>query len=97
MFLLPLSLTGDSDLFTQLSAVTIGQKMKMSVDEVREDGSVTFKSDELSAATVLATKDNVPGEYSLYVQSGLGSIPFQFRKLIEITIVTPALTEFTWN
>uniref|UniRef100_A0A674BPX8 Protein RRP5 homolog n=1 Tax=Salmo trutta TaxID=8032 RepID=A0A674BPX8_SALTR len=44
---------GDSDLLTQLSAVTIGQKMKMSVDEVREDGSVTFKSDELSAATVL--------------------------------------------
>ncbi|XP_029596083.1 protein RRP5 homolog [Salmo trutta] len=53
---------GDSDLFTQLSAVTIGQKMKMSVDEVREDGSVTFKSDELSAATVLATKDNVPSK-----------------------------------
>uniref|UniRef100_A0A4W5NMU7 Protein RRP5 homolog n=1 Tax=Hucho hucho TaxID=62062 RepID=A0A4W5NMU7_9TELE len=44
---------GDSDLLKQLSAVTIGQKMKMSVDEVREDGSVTFKSDELSAATVL--------------------------------------------
>ncbi|XP_045547123.1 protein RRP5 homolog [Salmo salar] len=53
---------GDSDLLTQLSAVTIGQKMKMSVDEVREDGSVTFKSDELSAATVLATKDNAPGK-----------------------------------
>ncbi|CAB1344590.1 unnamed protein product, partial [Coregonus sp. 'balchen'] len=45
---------GDSDLLKQLSAVTIGQKMKMSVDEVREDGSVTFKSDELSAATVEA-------------------------------------------
>uniref|UniRef100_A0A4W5L588 Protein RRP5 homolog n=1 Tax=Hucho hucho TaxID=62062 RepID=A0A4W5L588_9TELE len=44
---------GDSDLLKQLSAVTIGQKMKMSVDEVREDGSVTFKSDELSTATVL--------------------------------------------
>uniref|UniRef100_A0A8C7PXV2 Protein RRP5 homolog n=1 Tax=Oncorhynchus mykiss TaxID=8022 RepID=A0A8C7PXV2_ONCMY len=44
---------GDSDLLKQLSAVTIGQRMKMSVDEVREDGSVTFKSDELSAATVL--------------------------------------------
>uniref|UniRef100_A0A8C7HZJ7 Protein RRP5 homolog n=1 Tax=Oncorhynchus kisutch TaxID=8019 RepID=A0A8C7HZJ7_ONCKI len=53
LFLLPLSLTGDSDLLKQLSAVTIGQRMKMSVDEVREDGSVTFKSDELSAATVL--------------------------------------------
>uniref|UniRef100_A0A8C8K6M4 Protein RRP5 homolog n=1 Tax=Oncorhynchus tshawytscha TaxID=74940 RepID=A0A8C8K6M4_ONCTS len=57
---------GDSDLLKQLSAVTIGQRMKMSVDEVREDGSVTFKSDELSAATVLATKDHAPGEYSLY-------------------------------
>uniref|UniRef100_A0A8C8C6G5 Protein RRP5 homolog n=1 Tax=Oncorhynchus tshawytscha TaxID=74940 RepID=A0A8C8C6G5_ONCTS len=44
---------GDSDLLKQLSAVTTGQRMKMSVDEVREDGSVTFKSDELSAATVL--------------------------------------------
>ncbi|XP_055770329.1 protein RRP5 homolog [Salvelinus fontinalis] len=53
---------GDSDLLQQLSAVTIGQKMKMSVDEVREDGSVTFKSDELSAATVLATKDHAPGK-----------------------------------
>ena len=52
----------------------------MSVDEVREDGSVTFKSDELSAATVLATKDHAPGEYSIYVQSGSGSILFQFRK-----------------
>uniref|UniRef100_A0A8C7J5R3 Protein RRP5 homolog n=1 Tax=Oncorhynchus kisutch TaxID=8019 RepID=A0A8C7J5R3_ONCKI len=80
---------GDSDLLKQLSAVTIGQRMKMSVDEVREDGSVTFKSDELSAATVLATKDHAPGEYSLYVQSGSGSNLFQFRKWIEITIVTP--------
>uniref|UniRef100_A0A4W5L3E2 Protein RRP5 homolog n=1 Tax=Hucho hucho TaxID=62062 RepID=A0A4W5L3E2_9TELE len=53
---------GDSDLLKQLSAVTIGQKMKMSVDEVREDGSVTFKSDELSTATVLATKDHAPGK-----------------------------------
>uniref|UniRef100_A0A8C7J755 Protein RRP5 homolog n=1 Tax=Oncorhynchus kisutch TaxID=8019 RepID=A0A8C7J755_ONCKI len=53
---------GDSDLLKQLSAVTIGQRMKMSVDEVREDGSVTFKSDELSAATVLATKDHAPGK-----------------------------------
>uniref|UniRef100_A0A8C7S7A4 Protein RRP5 homolog n=1 Tax=Oncorhynchus mykiss TaxID=8022 RepID=A0A8C7S7A4_ONCMY len=61
---------GDSDLLKQLSAVTIGQRMKMSVDEVREDGSVTFKSDELSAATVLATKDHAPGEYSLYVEAG---------------------------
>uniref|UniRef100_A0A6Q2XCD3 S1 motif domain-containing protein n=1 Tax=Esox lucius TaxID=8010 RepID=A0A6Q2XCD3_ESOLU len=52
---------GDSDLLKQLSAVTVGQKMKMSVDEVKEDGSVTFKSDELSSATVLATKEHVPG------------------------------------
>ncbi|KAJ8001870.1 hypothetical protein DPEC_G00173890 [Dallia pectoralis] len=51
----------DSDSLKQLSAVTIGQKMKMMVDEVRPDGSVTFKCDELCSATVLATKEHVQG------------------------------------
>lgn len=50
---------GDSDLMQQLSAVSLGDKLKMTVDVTREDGSVILTSDQLSHATVLASKYHV--------------------------------------
>lgn len=53
---------GDSDLMQQLSAVSLGDKLKMTVDVTREDGSVILTSDQLSHATVLASKYHVTGQ-----------------------------------
>ncbi|XP_060716290.1 protein RRP5 homolog [Tachysurus vachellii] len=50
---------GDSDLLQQLSSVSLGDKLKMTVDVTREDGSVVLTSDQLSYATVLASKYHV--------------------------------------
>ncbi|KAF7689557.1 hypothetical protein HF521_012910 [Silurus meridionalis] len=49
----------DSDLLQQLSSVSLGDKLKMTVDVTREDGSVVLTSDQLSHATVLASKYHV--------------------------------------
>lgn len=52
---------GDSDLLQQLSSVSLGDKLKLTVGMTREDGSVTLTSDQLSHATVLASKYHVTG------------------------------------
>ncbi|KAF4075156.1 hypothetical protein AMELA_G00231350 [Ameiurus melas] len=54
-----MTLRGDSDLMQQLSAVSLGDKLKMTIDVTREDGSVILTSDQLSLATVLASKYHV--------------------------------------
>lgn len=59
---LSLLLPGDSDLLQQLSSVSLGDKLKMTVDVTREDGSVVLTSDQLSYATVLASKYHVAGQ-----------------------------------
>ncbi|XP_066549502.1 protein RRP5 homolog [Amia ocellicauda] len=52
---------GDSELAENLSTLTIGQKLKMTVDEVRDDDSISFKSDQYAGATILATKHHLTG------------------------------------
>ncbi|XP_034155929.2 protein RRP5 homolog [Pangasianodon hypophthalmus] len=54
-----MSSKADSDLLQQLSSVSLGDKLKMTVDMTREDGSVLLTSDQLSHATVLASKYHV--------------------------------------
>ncbi|KAM9856432.1 protein RRP5 homolog [Aulostomus maculatus] len=48
------------DLRQQLAALTVGQKLKLTVDTA-EDSGATFKSDDLVGATILATKHHVMG------------------------------------
>ncbi|XP_065151454.2 protein RRP5 homolog [Paramisgurnus dabryanus] len=52
---------GESDLLQQLASVSVGDKIKMVVEDTREDGSVTLTSDQLSEATVLAPKYHTTG------------------------------------
>ncbi|XP_030636412.1 protein RRP5 homolog [Chanos chanos] len=52
---------GDSDVLQQLSSVSVGDKLKMTVREVKQDGSVSLASDQLSEATVLAPSHNAAG------------------------------------
>ncbi|XP_066517483.1 protein RRP5 homolog isoform X2 [Hoplias malabaricus] len=46
----------DSDLLQHVSSVSLGDKLKMSVKEVMEDGSVSLSSDKLGNIAVLASK-----------------------------------------
>ncbi|XP_077102303.1 protein RRP5 homolog [Siphateles boraxobius] len=52
---------GESDVLQQLSAVSLGDKIKVVVGDTREDGSVTLSSDRLSEATVFASKYHTEG------------------------------------
>ncbi|KAI7811133.1 protein RRP5 homolog [Triplophysa rosa] len=52
---------GESDLLEQLSSVSVGDKIKMVVEDVKEDGTVTLTSDRLSEAIVLASKHHTTG------------------------------------
>ncbi|KAL1281885.1 hypothetical protein QQF64_000688, partial [Cirrhinus molitorella] len=52
---------GESEVLQQLSAVSLGDKLKVTVGDTREDGSVTLTSDQLSKATVLASQNNTKG------------------------------------
>lgn len=56
----------DSDVLQQLSSVSLGDKLKLSVDVTREDGSVILTTDQLSHATVLASKYHVTGTWRHY-------------------------------
>ncbi|XP_046899644.1 protein RRP5 homolog isoform X2 [Hypomesus transpacificus] len=51
----------DSELHQQLSVVTLGQRLKLSVEQVKEDESVSLVCDDLKGATVLATKHHSMG------------------------------------
>lgn len=53
---------GESDVLQQLSAVSLGNKLKVTVGDNREDGSVALTSDQLSEATVLVSKYHTEGE-----------------------------------
>lgn len=52
---------GESDVLQQLSAVSLGNKLKVTVGDDREDGSVALTSDQLSEATVLVSKYHTEG------------------------------------
>lgn len=55
-----LAMRENSDLRQQLAALSVGQKLKLTVDTAK-DSSATFKSDDLVSATILATKHHVMG------------------------------------
>lgn len=52
----------NSELQQQLAALSVGQKLKLTVDTVNDTGA-TFKSDGLIGATILANKHHVMGMY----------------------------------
>ncbi|KAI2668205.1 hypothetical protein H4Q32_004873 [Labeo rohita] len=52
---------GESEVLQQLSAVSLGDKLKVTVGDAREDGMVTLTSDQLREATVLVSKDHTKG------------------------------------
>uniref|UniRef100_A0A1A8CQL2 Protein RRP5 homolog n=1 Tax=Nothobranchius kadleci TaxID=1051664 RepID=A0A1A8CQL2_NOTKA len=54
------ALKGGRELRQQLLALSVGQKLKLTVDSVTESGA-TFTSDELKDATLLATKHHTTG------------------------------------
>lgn len=63
MFNVPSSLCefkDNSDLHQQLAALCVGEKLKLTVDAVTENGA-TFISDDLVGATITATKYQVLG------------------------------------
>ncbi|XP_034095029.1 protein RRP5 homolog [Gymnodraco acuticeps] len=51
----------NSDLHQQLAALAVGEKLKLTVDTSSKDSGATFKSDDLTHATILATKHHVMG------------------------------------
>ncbi|XP_076584082.1 protein RRP5 homolog isoform X2 [Chaetodon auriga] len=55
-----LALRDNSDLRQQLAALSVGQKLKLTVDTVMDSGA-TFKSDDLAGASIQATKHHVMG------------------------------------
>lgn len=55
-------LSDNSDLRQQLAALSVAQKLKLTVDTTKDSGA-TFKSDDLVGATILATKHHVMGMY----------------------------------
>ncbi|KAM3865426.1 protein RRP5 homolog [Diretmus argenteus] len=56
-----LAMRDDSDLLRkQLAVLSVGQRLKLTVDNLVDDGA-SFKSDELAGATILATKHQVMG------------------------------------
>ncbi|XP_061888969.1 protein RRP5 homolog isoform X2 [Entelurus aequoreus] len=50
-----------SDLREQLAALSVGQRLKLVVDTVKDDDGADFKSDDLVGATILATKYHTAG------------------------------------
>ncbi|KAI4899783.1 hypothetical protein NFI96_011797 [Prochilodus magdalenae] len=52
---------GESDLLPQLSSVSLGDKLKMTVGSTTEDGSVSLISDHFKNISVLASKYHVTG------------------------------------
>ncbi|XP_034406694.1 protein RRP5 homolog isoform X2 [Cyclopterus lumpus] len=55
-----LAMRENSDPRQQLAALSVGQKLKLTVDTAK-DSSATFKSDDLAGATIMATKHHVKG------------------------------------
>ncbi|KAL7852604.1 hypothetical protein SRHO_G00183890 [Serrasalmus rhombeus] len=52
---------GDSELLQKLSSVSLGDKLKMTIGQALEDGSVSLISDQLKNLTVLASKYHITG------------------------------------
>ncbi|TMS23923.1 Protein RRP5-like protein [Larimichthys crocea] len=55
-----LAMRDNSDLRQQLAALSVGEKLKLTVDTVTDSGAI-FTSDDLAGATIQATKHHVMG------------------------------------
>ncbi|XP_047435563.1 protein RRP5 homolog isoform X2 [Mugil cephalus] len=55
-----LALRDSDELRQQLAALTVGQKLMLTVDTVKDDGA-TFKSDDMVGATIQATEHQIMG------------------------------------
>uniref|UniRef100_A0AAR2JGU7 Protein RRP5 homolog n=1 Tax=Pygocentrus nattereri TaxID=42514 RepID=A0AAR2JGU7_PYGNA len=66
---------GDSELLQKLSSVSLGDKLKMTIGQALEDGSVSLISEQLKNLTVLASKYHITG------QKLLTSIPLKDKPL----------------
>ncbi|TKS69125.1 Protein RRP5 -like protein NF-kappa-B-binding protein [Collichthys lucidus] len=63
-----LALRDNSDLRQQLAALSVGEKLKLTVDTVTDSGAI-FTSDDLAGATIQATKHHVMGsKYTAIIQ-----------------------------
>lgn len=51
------------DLYQQLAALSVGQRLKLAVDTVKDGDGSTFKSDELVGATIRANKYHLMGMF----------------------------------
>ncbi|XP_068445534.1 protein RRP5 homolog isoform X2 [Clinocottus analis] len=56
-----LAMRENRDLCQQLAALTVGQKLKLTVDTVTDGCGATFKSDDLAGVTIMATRHHVMG------------------------------------
>ncbi|XP_057699966.1 protein RRP5 homolog [Corythoichthys intestinalis] len=56
-----IALKDTRDLYQQLAALTVGQRLKLVVDTAKDGDGASFKSDDLLGATIQATKHHVMG------------------------------------
>lgn len=54
------SLSGESELHQQLAGLSVGQRLKLTVNTMADNGA-TFVSDNLHGATIQASQDHVKG------------------------------------
>ncbi|RXM27397.1 Protein RRP5-like [Acipenser ruthenus] len=52
---------GDSEVAQNLSKLVLGQKLKLAVEEVKDDGTAYFKASQVAGATASATKHHLTG------------------------------------
>uniref|UniRef100_A0AAR2JIK4 Protein RRP5 homolog n=1 Tax=Pygocentrus nattereri TaxID=42514 RepID=A0AAR2JIK4_PYGNA len=72
---------GDSELLQKLSSVSLGDKLKMTIGQALEDGSVSLISEQLKNLTVLASKYHITG------QKLLTSIPLKDKPLFYVYLL----------
>ncbi|MGH0135552.1 UNVERIFIED_CONTAM: hypothetical protein FKN15_066160, partial [Acipenser sinensis] len=53
--------TSDSEVAQNLSKLVLGQKLKLAVEEVKDDGTAYFKARQVAGATASATKHHLTG------------------------------------
>lgn len=58
------SWSDDSELHQQLAGLSVGQRLKLTVNTMAENGA-TFVSDDLHNATIQATKHHVKGMWCI--------------------------------
>ncbi|XP_041116751.1 protein RRP5 homolog [Polyodon spathula] len=52
---------GDSEVAQNLSKLVLGQKLKLAVEEMKDDGTAYFKASQVAGATASATKHHLTG------------------------------------